>query len=81
MTEELDIVKPKFTLGEFRIQPMFGQSTKYYSQMFSMFFPASRVYEDIFNKHNHELVHIGLEHAIHQVHESSWCIRQSKWHH
>jgi hypothetical protein len=36
------------------------------------------IYEDIINEHYYELVEVVHEYTIHQVHEESWCIRQTE---
>ena len=39
-----------------------------------------QVNQDIIDKHNHELIELGHEYQIHQVHEVGKSIRQSKRH-
>ena len=48
--------------------------------MFCMICLILRVNQDIIDKHNHELVELGHEYRIHQVHEVGRSIRQSKRH-
>ena len=59
------MIEPKFVLGELSVQPVFDQGTENRSQVFNVFFPASRVYLDIIDKNNDELVQLGLKHTVH----------------
>jgi hypothetical protein len=36
------------------------------------------IYKDIINEHHYKLVEVVHEHTAHQVHEISWCIRQTE---
>jgi hypothetical protein len=38
------------------------------------------IYENIIDEHHYEFVKIVHEYTIHQVHEESWCICQTKGH-
>jgi hypothetical protein len=45
-----------------------------------MLFLILRIYKDIIDEHHYKLVKIVHEHTVHQVHEESWHIRQTKGH-
>jgi hypothetical protein len=36
------------------------------------------IYKNVINEHYYKLVEVVHEHAVHQVHEVSWCSRQSE---
>ena len=57
---------------------MLPQSGQNNSQMLCMIYLILRVNQDIIDKHNHELVKLGHEYRIHQVHEVGRSICQSK---
>ena len=59
---------------------MFPQSRQNNSQMLCMICLILRVNQDIIDKHDHELVKLGHEHQIYQVHEIGRSIRQSERH-
>jgi hypothetical protein len=48
--------------------------------MLFVLFLILRIHNDIIDKHHYELVQVVHEHAIHQVHEERWCIRQTEGH-
>jgi hypothetical protein len=54
---------------------------QYHLSMIHMLLLTLRVYENIIDEHHHKLVLVIHEHDIHQIHEGSWCICQTKRHH
>ena len=36
------------------------------------------IYKNIIYEHQYKLVEVVHEHTVHQVHEVSWCVRQSE---
>jgi hypothetical protein len=46
--------------------------------MFLMLLLILGIYKNIINEHHYELVEVVHEHTVHQVHEVSWCVRQSE---
>ena len=59
---------------------MFPQSRRNNSQMLYMICLILRVNQDVIDKHDHELIEIGHEYQIHQIHKVGRCICQSKRH-
>ena len=57
------------TLAKLCIQLMLSQPRQDNSQMLCMICLILRVNQDIIDKHDNELVKLGPEHRIHQVHE------------
>ena len=43
-----------------------------------MFLPDVSVYEYIVKVHYYKLVRVVFEHVVHYVHESRWCISETK---
>ena len=69
MTQERYFPQPEFTLAKFCLQFMLSQPRQDNSQMLYMIYLILRVNQDIIDKHDHELVELGHEYRIHQVHE------------
>jgi hypothetical protein len=78
MTQEQDFADLEFTFAQLGIQLMLPQSLQYHPQMLLVLLLFLGIYEDIIDEHHYELVQIIHEHAVHQVHEESRCIRQSE---
>ena len=49
--------------------------------MLRMFFLILGIKQDIIDEYHHELIQVFMEYTIHQIHEYSWSIRQTKQHH
>ena len=80
MAEKCDFFQLKLTLRELRIELILPQHLQHCSQMHLVGLYIGRIYQHVIYKHHHKLIQIGPEYSVHQVHESSWCIRQPKWH-
>ena len=59
---------------------MFSEGLQNQTQMFSMLFFSLGVDKDIINEDNHELVEVLHEYLIHEIHEISRGIGQTKGH-
>src|SRR5262249_61874390 len=81
MAKKLHRIQPELTLTELSIQLMSPKHLKYNPQMLTMRFLVRRVHQHIINEDNHELIQIRPEYSVHQIHEHSWSIRQTKRHH
>jgi hypothetical protein len=60
---------------------MITQSLKYNAEMFFMFFPTLRKDQDVINEDHDKLVQLFHENRVHQVHEVSGGVGQTKRHH
>jgi hypothetical protein len=49
-------------------------------KIFGMLFFIFRIYEDVVNEDHNELVMLGHEHRIHEIHEVGRSIRETKRH-
>ena len=81
MSKELHLWQPKLILAEFCIQSILPKDLQRNSQMSFMLFYRARIDQNIIDEDDDELIQIGPEHPIHQVHECRWGIRQPKGHH
>jgi hypothetical protein len=81
VTQELNFGQPELTLAEFCIQLMITQSLKYNVEMLSMLFLTLRKDQDVINEDHGKLVQLLHKNQVHQVHEVSGGIGQSKRHH
>jgi hypothetical protein len=81
MTYELNFGQPKLALAELHIQLMITQSLKYNAEMLFMFLPTLRKDQDVINEDHDKLVQLFHENRVHQVHEVSEGIGQTKRHH
>jgi hypothetical protein len=81
MTQELNFAQPKLALAELRIELMITQSLKHNEEMFFMIFLTFRKDQDIINEYHDKLVQFFHKNRIHQVHEVSGAVGQSKGHH
>src|SRR4051812_29002293 len=81
MSKKSNLIQPKFTLTEHGIQLMLPEFLKYPTQMFFMLFFSLGIDQNIIDEYDNKLVKKLHEHLVHHVHEISWCICQSKWHH
>jgi hypothetical protein len=60
---------------------MITQSLKYNAEMLFMLFLTLRKYQDVVNEDHDKLVQLFHENRVHQVHEVSGGVGQSKRHH
>jgi hypothetical protein len=81
VTQELNFGQPELTLAELCIQLMITQSLKYNVEMLSMLFLTFRKDQDVINEDHDKLVQLLHKNRVHQVHEVSGGIGQSKRHH
>ena len=79
MLQESHLSKSKFTLIEFGMQLMLSQDLENNPQVTLMLLRL-RVDQDVVNDDHYELILVGLEHPMHEIHECRWSIRQSEWH-
>ncbi|MFS7889171.1 hypothetical protein Hanom_Chr00s000003g01603831 [Helianthus anomalus] len=80
MSQKLNFLKPKFTLGEFGKKLLFLQEFQSKTKMFLVISSRLRINQDIINENDDELIQIRLADPIHQVHENSRSIGQTEWH-
>jgi hypothetical protein len=81
MTQELNFGQPKLTLAKLCIQLMITQSLKHSAEMLFMLFLTLRKHQDVVNEDHNKLVQLFHENRVHQVHEVSRGIGQTKRHH
>src|SRR3954463_7614726 len=81
MPKKSNFIQPEFTLAEFGIQLMLCKFLKYQTQMSFMLFFGLGVDQNVIDENDNELVKELHEHLVHHIHEISWCIGQTKWHH
>jgi hypothetical protein len=81
VTQELNFGQPKLALAEHRIQLMITQSLKYNAEMFFMLFLTLKKDQDAVNEDHDKLVQLFHENRVHQVHEVSGGVGQTKRHH
>jgi hypothetical protein len=81
VTQELNFGQPELALAELRIQLMITQSLKHNVEMLFMLFLTFRKYQDVVYEDHDKLVQIFHENRVHQVHEVSGGIGQTKRHH
>jgi hypothetical protein len=78
--QEFHTFQPEFTFGELSIKLMISQTLKDNSEVFGMFFLAFGIDEDIIDKDYDEFVELRHKHGVHEVHEVSWGICETKGH-
>jgi hypothetical protein len=81
VTQELNFAQLELTLAELHIELMITQSLKHNAEMLFMFFLTFRKDQDIVNEDHDKLVQFFHENRIHQVHEVSGGVGQTKRHH
>jgi hypothetical protein len=81
VTQELNFGQLELTLAELHIQLMITQSLKYNAEMLFVLFPTLRKDQDAINEDHDKLVQLFHENRVHQVHEVSGGIGQTKRHH
>jgi hypothetical protein len=81
MTQELNFAQSELTLAELRIEPMITQSLKHNLEMLFMLFLTLRKDQDVINEYHDKLVQLFHENRVHQAHEVSRGIGQTKGHH
>jgi hypothetical protein len=78
MTLEQNFTDPELALVKLGIQLTILWPLKYFPQVLFMLLLILGIYKNIINEHHYELVEVVHEHTVHQVHEVSWHIRQTK---
>jgi hypothetical protein len=81
VTQELNFAQLELTFAELRIELMIMQSLKHNAEMFFMLFLTLRKDQDLINEDHDKLVQLFHENRVHQVHEVSRGIGQTKGHH
>jgi hypothetical protein len=81
MTQELNFAQPELTLAELRTKLIITQSLKHNAEMILMIFLTLRKDQDVINEDQNKLVQLFHENQVHQVHEVSGGIGQTKRHH
>jgi hypothetical protein len=81
VTQQLNFAQPELALAELCIELMITQSLKHNAKMLFMFFLTFRKDQDIINEDHDKLVQFLHENRIHQVHEVSGGVGQTKGHH
>jgi hypothetical protein len=69
VSQEFHTIKPKFTLGKLGIELMISKTLKNNAEVFGMLFLVLGVNQNIINEHHYELVKLGHENRIHEIHE------------
>jgi hypothetical protein len=81
VTQEWNFAQPELTLVVLHIELMITQSLKHNAEMPFMLFLVLRIGKDVINEDHDKLVQLCHEYRVHQVHEVSKGIGQSKRHH
>jgi hypothetical protein len=81
MTQELNFTQPELAFAKLRINLMITQSLKRSAKMLFIFFLTLRKEQDVINEDHDKLVYLFHENRVHQVHEVSGGIGQTKRHH
>jgi hypothetical protein len=81
MTQELNFAQPELALGELHIKLMITQPLKHNVEMIFMLFLTLRKDQDVVNEDHNKLVQLFHENRVHQVHEVSGGVGQTKRHH
>jgi hypothetical protein len=81
MTQELNFTQPELALAELRIKLMITQSLKHNVEMLFMHILTLRKDQDVISEDYDKLVQLFHENQVHQVHEVSGGIGQTKGHH
>ena len=80
MAKEDEIIQPKLTLGELGIEAVFSKSCQHQTKMFLMLFIGFGIDENVINVNDDKLVEIIHEDRVHEPHESSRGICETKGH-
>jgi hypothetical protein len=80
VTQKLNFAQPELELAKLRIELMITQSLKHNVEMFFMLFLTLRKYQGVINENHVKLVQLFHESRVHQVHEVSGGIGQTKGH-
>jgi hypothetical protein len=80
VTQELSFGQPEHALAELHIQLMIRQSLKHNVEMLFMLFLTLRKDQDVINEDHDKLVQLFHENRVHQVHEVSGGVGQTKGH-
>jgi hypothetical protein len=81
VTHKLNFGQLELALAEFCIQLMITQSLKHNVEMLFMLFLTLRKDQDVINEDHDKLVQLFHENHVHQVHEVSGGVGQTKGHH
>jgi hypothetical protein len=81
VTQEWNFAQLGLTLAKLRIELMITQSLKNNAEMLFMLFLALVVDQDVVNEDHDKLVQLFHENRVHQVHEVSGGIGQTKGRH
>jgi hypothetical protein len=81
VTQEWNFAQPGLTLAKLHIELMITQSLKNNAEMLFMLFLALVVDQDVVNEDHDKLDQLFHENRVHQVHEVSGGIGQTKGHH
>jgi hypothetical protein len=81
VTQELNFDQPELALTELRMQLMITQSLKHNAEMLLMLFLTFRKDQDVIYEDHNKLVELFHENRVHQVHEVSGGVGQTKRHH
>ncbi|CAA0821506.1 cysteine-rich RLK (RECEPTOR-like protein kinase) 8, partial [Striga hermonthica] len=80
MTQKGYSLEPELAFGEFCKQIFSSEGFYNHSQMLLVLLLALRVDKNIVNKDNNELIEVGMEDTVHEVHENSWRIAETERH-
>ena len=80
MIKEDEIIQPKLTLGELGIEAVLSKSCQNQPKMLSMLFVGFGINEDVIDVDDDKLVEIIHEDGVHEPHESSRGISETKGH-
>jgi hypothetical protein len=80
VTQELNFSQPELALTELHIQLMITQSLKHNAEMLFMLFLTLRKDQDVINENHDKLIQLFHENWVHQVHEVSERVGQTKRH-
>jgi hypothetical protein len=81
MTQELNFTQQELTLAELCIKLMIMQLQKHTAEMLFMLFLTLRKEQDVIDEDHDKLVHLFHENRVHQVHEVSGGVGQTKRQH
>ena len=81
MTQIMYLWSKECTLRQTAKQLILPQLLQYLSQVLFMFLLITRIYQDVIQEHNHKPIQKGAKDSIHEAHEYSWSVRETKWHH
>jgi hypothetical protein len=81
VTQELNFSQSKLALAELHIQLMIMQPLKHNTEMLFMLFLTFRKDQDAIYEDHDKFVHLFYENRVHQLHEESGGVGQTKRHH